>query len=76
MDPNEALNMIKAERDRFLDHYNEDQEVALHAAYDLVMALDDLDQWISNGGFLPTAWRPQEDHGPPDLLPDPTKLGM
>lgn len=56
MDPNETLKRIRTERDDFLNAHGKDNEAALHHAYDLVMALDDLDVWLSKGGFKPSEW--------------------
>lgn len=54
MDPNEALRisrmLVREAHASFTSHL-EDEEIAR-----LVEAFDALDQWLTNGGFLPAAW--------------------
>lgn len=54
MDPNATLARIYA---LMADVRQPDVDVdRLEAAGELVDALEALDQWLSRGGFLPTAW--------------------
>jgi hypothetical protein len=59
MDPNELLDQLRAH----IDAWNEttendtaDAEDLTAAAAEVVIAFNDLDQWLTSGGFLPAEW--------------------
>jgi hypothetical protein len=52
MDPNAALARIQELVREILDN-----ELASDEAVELAEAVDDLDEWIGSGGFIPTEWR-------------------
>lgn len=49
MDPNETLNIIRAEVHEILWGDKPDPEA-------LAQAANNLDEWLSRGGFLPKEW--------------------
>ncbi len=51
MDPNETLERLR-ELAAIIVRSDDDAT----AAYELADAVQNLDQWLSNGGFLPQAW--------------------
>lgn len=55
MDPDQALKEIRQLISDWNDFVNVEEAVAF--AESLTEKLDGLDQWLSKGGFLPTAWR-------------------
>lgn len=63
MDPNETLRLLReavAEYRRPLPFSDSDEAAQLLA--DLVQHVEALDEWLSKGGFLPSAWeRDDED---------------
>jgi hypothetical protein len=60
MDPNKALEQARAELERMDTFGDSDDSLDIEAAYDAMVAVTEafrsLDEWISNGGFLPAAW--------------------
>jgi hypothetical protein len=57
MDPNETLGWIR----RFIAAYWEDKRCLTPTGMEEIFDLfDDLDRWITNGGFLPTDWQNDE----------------
>jgi len=60
MDPNATLARIRETRRQF-DAAERDglNTTALHLAQELAEAIEDLDAWITRGGFLPDDWRPK-----------------
>jgi hypothetical protein len=62
MDPNETLAQLRTALDA-LRTTGDDENVgdAVAAAFDAAEAAANLDEWLSRGGFLPTAW--QRVHG-------------
>lgn len=54
MDPNATLAALR----EALTAYNgtTDRDEAAWHATNLAMAVEDLDEWLSNGGFPPDAW--------------------
>lgn len=64
MDPNEALRLARKASEQFGKDITADQAAA--AGVDLMMYFDALDQWLTNGGFLPEAW---ERKGKPEAKP-------
>lgn len=58
MDPNAALRTIREERvalEKLLDQSGSLWAIE-DAAAELASAVRDLDEWLSNGGFLPDEW--------------------
>lgn len=57
MDPDAALARIRDTRKRF-DEAERDglNTTALILAQELAEAIEDLDDWLSKGGFLPKDW--------------------
>ena len=60
MDPNEALRLAREAADEIQkdlgDAYDPGSQVG-----QLIEAFDALDQWLSNDGFLPDDWKPEEE---------------
>lgn len=60
MDPDTTLNLI---RDSVAEYHlcNRDlnPEGCQDALLEIFNAIQDLDEWLSNGGFLPDAWNPR-----------------
>lgn len=54
MDPNETLRMVRAT----IKQMGVETNPAINAAYAELLAeyVTALDEWLSGGGFLPTAW--------------------
>lgn len=60
MDPNRTLLELRAAIKRVLESDPQDQEDYEQFEEDasqLANAADDLDNWLSRGGFLPDAWK-------------------
>ena len=58
MDPNATLASIhSAIQDRNTAIQNEDSDAEIDAMVDIIESFNALDVWITNGGFLPTAWQ-------------------
>jgi hypothetical protein len=65
VDPDEALKKLRETLVRFRKWQEEHPSAIRHVggnmgldlAEDIAMYADALDQWISNGGFLPEDWR-------------------
>jgi len=53
MDPNAVLDQIRTNAKAF---WEEDGENDIEALTELVSAIEDLDEWLTSGGFLPSAW--------------------
>lgn len=53
MDPNETLRNIRA---IIREELNETDGDRLASLDDLVQLVDSLDEWLSDGGFLPSDW--------------------
>lgn len=59
MDPNETLGRMREATRRYEQITNLPTfsvADAIDAAADVISASQDLDKWISKGGFLPEAW--------------------
>lgn len=54
MDPNETLKEMR--RLSNLIDQTEDEWLRGQYAEELCWAVDSMDEWLSKGGFLPTAW--------------------
>jgi hypothetical protein len=52
MDPNENL----AEQRRLLESYGPGQDEYLDHVEEISRLAQDMDKWLSSGGFLPDAW--------------------
>lgn len=72
MDPNKLLSVFRAAAIRWKDHYDRAVELddkslfgKASSAYELAddemrkafEAAQDLDEWLSKGGFVPDAWK-------------------
>lgn len=58
MDPNTLLHRVRTLVEKVKDPYfnaAKDPQTPL----DLANAVDDLDEWITKGGFVPAAWYPR-----------------
>lgn len=55
MDPNATLARIREVRNEILNG-NHDDAYMSSLADDLAELIQSLDEWLSNGGFRPTAW--------------------
>ena len=55
MDPDATLKEILNAIKEFEAGSNEDD--TLMAAYGVINAFEDLDKWLSKGGFLPERWK-------------------
>lgn len=65
MDPNETLATLR----RLTVLYREDGDWDEDETHMLVGLIEDLDEWLSKGGFLPAAWvRPEADSEADDML--------
>lgn len=53
MDPNETLQRIHDARARWVGTTG---ATAVEALIDMAEAFEELDRWLSRGGFLPEAW--------------------
>lgn len=53
MDPNKTLELIRGLASSILIHDSFSESMAS----DLAEAVDDLDKWLSKGGFKPEAWK-------------------
>jgi hypothetical protein len=60
MDPNAALNEIRALAAEILDPNRRVADRSSVDAQRLAELLQGLDRWISRGGFLPKAWEPPD----------------
>ena len=60
MDPDECLKRIKTATAEFMVHGHPDDNGDLapeqEAACEVIQAFEDLDEWLSKGGALPTKW--------------------
>jgi hypothetical protein len=61
LDPNAALELIRGQMRAFFGH----ADAPRWDASALADAITGLDDWLSNGGFTPNAWR----YAPPIPLP-------
>ena len=53
MDPNEVLETIR----RLSSLYRNDGDWDENETHALIGHIEDLDEWLTKGGFLPQAWR-------------------
>ena len=53
MDPDNALTQI---RELITKHQTSGEEMSTSDAAELVLLVDNLDEWLTKGGFLPTEW--------------------
>ena len=60
MDPNIALDKLREMCRRALDE-DSPEDIESDLAEDICEAFEALDQWLSNGGFLPSEWRQPAD---------------
>jgi hypothetical protein len=62
MDPTECLTRIRVQSARIREvqeqGINRPDQLA-DAAQELQQAFDDLDEWLTKGGFVPNQWRPR-----------------
>lgn len=66
MDPNQALIDARTAVGSFrLGTQNESNDEEIEAALQLIESFDALDEWLTKGGFLPTAWQFDADETPP-----------
>lgn len=56
MDPNATLTRIREHVSTILDASNDQYEMALEYGADLAEAVENLDEWLTGGGFIPAAW--------------------
>ena len=57
MDPDAALALIRTGVALFNSRQDRgDEAAAADAAVEIMEAIEGLDNWITNGGFLPRAW--------------------
>lgn len=70
MDPNELLRELRASVER-LRNEELDRDDEHELLYAVVEGFDNLDQWLSRGGFPPEAWR----EGPDAFGEEPVPLG-
>jgi hypothetical protein len=56
MDPNATLVLIRTMVTALLTEQDMSEEDRNETAVTLANAVDDLDQWITKGGFLPAVW--------------------
>ena len=57
MDPNVLMKEIRSLRSFIFAEGMSDSEEFQQAAWDLADKMDNLDVWISGGGFLPDDWK-------------------
>lgn len=60
MDPNDTLTRIRdliTEHDDLAGEEDYDHNEAVRILFDLTVAIEDLDGWLSRGGFLPVPWK-------------------
>ncbi|QDF18543.1 hypothetical protein SEA_PUPPER_57 [Gordonia phage Pupper] len=62
MDPDKALEELR----ELADQASKGSDNAVWA---MVQKFDDLDEWLSNGGFAPKAWRRRSRPDEPDPTP-------
>lgn len=60
MDPNTALDEIRDLYEQIIDDRANANDVADDDVDRLVDLIDALDEWITNGGFLPDDWKPRK----------------
>lgn len=58
MDPTEALSKIRACMVNLRDIIDEDFDVRNDEVTELLDRVEELDEWICKGGFLPGDWQP------------------
>lgn len=58
MNPNVQLEEIRTKVRTLFAHYSLSDEEIINTGLELAELLNALDNWISTGGFLPTAWKP------------------
>jgi hypothetical protein len=56
MDPNETLRRLREMARDAVERFDRDEEVASADAAEMAEAFQVLDQWITEGGFLPREW--------------------
>jgi hypothetical protein len=56
MDPNETLRLLRERAANVIRQADEGLDNP-EACFDLAEAFQNLDEWISKGGFLPDAWK-------------------
>jgi len=71
MDPNEALRIIRSIVSEWDAGNGDRPEYSVHDAwYQLAETCQALDEWLSRGGFLPSAWQPGVGEIDPDYVLD------
>lgn len=56
MDPNECLKVILDRAREIVENSDTNYSVASCDALELAESVQNLDEWIRDGGFLPDAW--------------------
>lgn len=62
MDPNATLELLRKQAQEILDNYEKytGHDPIADDAANLAELVQSLDQWLTNGGFLPEEWKEQD----------------